>query len=215
MILSKCIDYKQQKEWERIFKSNVNVSSIETRNELESKFRNHFHGSQLGDIYPFQMKNKDDEENPPTTHFMLVEVDDYTVVRSDTGTILDTEIVKSKIFMDLSDFRIIRKYPVILKKRSATWILYGTMNNEGGFTEINRKKIMNCKLRFISDVYMTNQTQQLVVTQSTCPTLNEQLYHHVVYTLKAAKDTISTVNFYIHIYLYITALISVQQKYAT
>ena len=198
MILSKCIDYRQQKEWERTFRTSANVSVINTINEQESKFKNHFEGYQLGDVYPYQMKNKADDENNTSSHFMLVEVVDYTVIKCDAGTMLDPLVVRTKTFMDLSDFRIIRKYPVILKKRTATWILYGNINNEGGFTEMNRKKIMNCRLRFISDVYMTNQTQQLVITQSTCPTVNEQLYHHVVYTLKAAQDTISTVsNIYI------------------
>ena len=200
MMLSRCTNIKQQQEWERTFKTASNVSTINTREEPESKFKNHFQGYQLGDIYPLQIKTGEDDEKK-TTHFMLVEVQDYTVIKTDVGTMLDPPIVRTKTFMDILDLRIIRKYPVVLKKRTATWILYGTMNNEGGFTEMKRRKIMNCRLRFISDVYIGNQTQQLVVAQSTCPTVNEQLYHHVVYTLKAGKDTISTVNFqYIQIY---------------
>ena len=193
MILSKCITVKQQKEWKNTFIKSANVSKIRTRLEINSKFKNHFEGYQLGDIYPLQIKNKHQEDKIATTHFILVEVDDYNVIKSDFGKMLELDSIRTKIFMDLDDLRIINKSPVILKKRTATWIIYGTMNNEGGFTENNRKKIMNCKLRFISDVYMGNQIQQLVVTQSTCPSTNEELYHHVVYTLKAAKDTISTV----------------------
>ena len=196
MILSKCTISRQQKEWEHTFKTAANVSKIITREEVQSKFKNHFEGYQLGEIYPFQMKNGEDDEKISTTHIMLVEVQDYTVIKCDNGIMLDSTIVRTKSFMDLSDLRIIRKYPVKLKKRTSTWILYGTMNNEGGFTEMKRKKIMNCRLRFISDVYVGNQTQQFVVTQSTCPTTNQQLYHHVVYMLKAAQDATSTVKYH-------------------
>lgn len=42
----------------------------------------------LGYVHPFQMKNKDGDDSSATTHFMLVEVDDPTFIRSDTRAIL-------------------------------------------------------------------------------------------------------------------------------
>ena len=194
MNLSKCINVEQQREWIKTFKKSANVSVIQTRIQSRNKFKNHFHGYQLGTTFPLQIKNKQNNEETTSTHFILIEVQDYTAIKSDTGTLFESDIIRTKTFMNLADLSIIRQYPVTLKKRWATWIIYGTMNNEGGFTETSRTKIMNCRLRFISDVYINNQIQQLVVTQSICPKTNQELFNHVVYTLKAAKDTISTVN---------------------
>ena len=62
MMLSRCTNIKQQQEWEKTFKTASNVSKINTREEPESKFKNHFQGYQLGDIYPLQIKTAEDDE---------------------------------------------------------------------------------------------------------------------------------------------------------
>ena len=58
MNLSECINIEQQREWQTTFKKSAKVSIFETRIQSKNKFKNHFHGYQLGTIFPLQIKNK-------------------------------------------------------------------------------------------------------------------------------------------------------------
>ena len=182
----------QQNEWSNMFTSTPDAVPIDSSNPAHGTFETKFTGYQLGGIMQLASGTN---ENKSETHFMIIECDDTDVIRSSTGTRLNRDVINKKVFMQKKNKANAMNHPVIIKRRKATWILYGHLDERDRFVEnyALRTKLFNCHIRFVGDVCTNSGIKQLVVMRTIDPDTEQLYYHQLLYKFVGRSDNIRSV----------------------
>ena len=180
MNISRCVRSTQIHDWQRLFNDMDDVTpfSTSTSNDI---YQSHFEGRLLGEQI---LVNK--AEN---IYLKLVEVDEFFVVKS---LFDDDQCVKNPTMMNPADAAKYAESDVCLKKRKSTYAIYGTMSH-GRFSELERIKILNGHVRFVSDVQVRGGFAKLIIVNAVHPVSQETCIYQIVYEQPGFKDNSTAV----------------------
>ena len=176
-----CTNPIQIAEWNNIFQHPCDVTPVDPSTNPRDTYLRPFFGVVLGDTRRSGQANQ---------YCRIVEVNDFVSVVVNNEN--QPPPNHSVWFMDeIDEYRSTRK-TCATYRRWSTWCLYGTVN-QGRFSETHRTKVMNGRLRYVTDVETVKGKAKLLVVSAIHPQTRQHEFHQIIATQITPKDNAAAV----------------------